>query len=281
MATIIAHSCLTMARDDILTPNLAGLLLSAILSDTLNLQSPTSTDMDAMIVGLLSKVSRVGDLNQYAKEQFKAKSAEIDAMSDNQLITGDLKKFACNGVKVGFGVVETTNPDSVVCRAPALLTEMPFVKDEMGFDVLFVAIVDIVNMRSDMLICGARELALAEVTFDGCAVNNGIMDMGKRVSRKANFAPPLTTALADERIDVLGIAEPAVAEVTELVMGEHSNGFMVRQPLSRQRSTTYAGSPCHTVDQPAASRALNMNATWDSSSLSGSLRGLQRVMTSP
>ena len=117
-----------------------------------------------------------------------------------------------------------------------------------------------------------RESALAEVTFDACPVSEGVMDMGKRVSRKADFAPALTTALTDEKIDVLGIAEPAVDACTELVMGDQSNGFMVRQSLSRQRSTTFAGSPTHTVDKPAAS----MNNTWDPASLSGSLHGLQK-----
>jgi inorganic pyrophosphatase/exopolyphosphatase len=75
-------------------------------------------------------------------------------MSEHQLVTGDLKKFVCNGVKVGFGVVETTNPGSVKARAAGLLREIPYVKQEREFDVLFFAIVDIVNMRSDMLLAG-------------------------------------------------------------------------------------------------------------------------------
>jgi len=45
-------------------------------------------------------------------------------------------------------VVETTNPDSVKERAVGLLKEMPFVKAERGFDVMFFAIVDIVNMKA-------------------------------------------------------------------------------------------------------------------------------------
>ena len=108
MATIIAHNFLVMNK--VLEPTLAGLLMSAILSDTLNLQSPTSTDMDALMMGVLFKLAGVEDPNQYAKEQFKAKSAEIDAMSPHQLLVGDLKKFVCNGVQMGVGVVETTSP---------------------------------------------------------------------------------------------------------------------------------------------------------------------------
>ena len=79
MSTIIAHNFLSMNK--LLEPNLAGkpsphpnslihtsfhagLLLGAILSDTLNLQSPTSTDMDALMVGVLSKLANVEDPNQ-------------------------------------------------------------------------------------------------------------------------------------------------------------------------------------------------------------------------
>jgi len=228
MATIIAHNFLTMHK--VLPPNLAGLLLAAILSDTLNLQSPTSTDMDALIVGVLAKISNVGDANQYAKDQFKAKSAEIDSMSEHQLINGDLKKFAVNGIKMGFGVVETTNPEALEGRIPELLKELPFVKQEQGFDILFFAIVDIVGMRSDMLLCGPREVALAEVTFQR-PHKKSIMDMGGKVSRKLDFVPALTNVLSQElhSVNVMSIAEVDVnAEGTEIVMCEKSNGRLIR-----------------------------------------------------
>ena len=77
-------------------------------------------------------------------------------MSPHQLLTGDLKKFVCNGVKVGFGVVETTSPEACISRKAALLGELPHVKQEREFDVLFFAIVDIVQMRSQILLCGPR-----------------------------------------------------------------------------------------------------------------------------
>jgi manganese-dependent inorganic pyrophosphatase len=230
MSTIIAHNFLTMHK--VLEPNLAGLLLGAILSDTLNLQSPTSTDMDALMVGVLSKISGVQDPNQYAKEQFKAKSAEIDAMS-HQLLTGDLKKFVCNGVKVGFGVVETTDPEAVLARQSDLLSELPHVKKEKDFDVLFFAIVDIVNMKSNVLLCGPREIALAEATFEGCPHECGCMDTGDRVSRKKQFVPPLTSSLNEVRVDVKAIPEVPVEEGMVLVMHENSNGCIVRVSSSK------------------------------------------------
>lgn len=101
-------------------------------------------------------------------------------MSDHAILTGDLKKFVASGVKVGFGTVETADPDTVKERKESLLNEMAYVKAERGFDVFFFTIVDMVNTRpgcslarawisssrcprSDMLLVGPRETALAEV----------------------------------------------------------------------------------------------------------------------
>ena len=117
--------------------------------------------------------------------------------------------------------------ESVKARVGDLLAELVHVKKERGFDVLFFAIVDIVRMRSDMLLVGPREQALAEATF-GCSHANCMMDMGNRVSRKLTLVPPLTKTLTAATVDVKAIPEPAVDEMTELVMHEHSNGVLVR-----------------------------------------------------
>ena len=73
-----------------------------------------------------------------------------------------------------------------------------------------------------------REVALAEATFESCPHADGVMDTGKRVSRKKEFVPPLTSALAEAKIDIKAIAEPAVEEGMVLVMHEHSNGMLLR-----------------------------------------------------
>lgn len=89
-----------------------------------------------------------------------------------------MKKFKMNGIQVGFGVVETTDPESIKARIPQLLAEIPHVKQEQvmtaciatslpssavwwcqGFDVFFFGIVDIVNMCSNILVWGPREVA--------------------------------------------------------------------------------------------------------------------------
>lgn len=75
MSTIIAHTFLTIQK----RPRrcVAGMLLCAILSDTLNLMGPTTTDWDRMMVAILCEVAGVKDIQGLAKAQFKAKSKEL------------------------------------------------------------------------------------------------------------------------------------------------------------------------------------------------------------
>jgi inorganic pyrophosphatase/exopolyphosphatase len=71
----------------------AGMLLSAILSDTLNLRSPTTTEWDRRVVSMLVQYCKVEDSNLLCTRQFKAKSMGISLMSAYTLVQGDLKQF--------------------------------------------------------------------------------------------------------------------------------------------------------------------------------------------
>jgi manganese-dependent inorganic pyrophosphatase len=75
MSTIIAHTFLSIQKRP--RRSIAGMLLCAILSDTLNLMGPTTTDWDKMMVALLSEFAGVSDIEALAKAQFKAKSKEL------------------------------------------------------------------------------------------------------------------------------------------------------------------------------------------------------------
>ena len=111
MSTIIAHTFLTHTRRP--PVSVAGMLLCAILSDTLNLQGPTTTDWDRLMVAVLADIAGVDDIQLLASQQFKAKSKELANMSGHALVNGDQKTFSFeasgfNG-DIGFAVVETTD----------------------------------------------------------------------------------------------------------------------------------------------------------------------------
>jgi inorganic pyrophosphatase/exopolyphosphatase len=120
MSTIIAHQFMVLSiRPEV---HLAGMLLCAILSDTLNLLGPTTTEWDRTMVALLAEICAIDDVQGLAQRQFKAKSKELGTLSANQLVNGDLKEFVveCHGetVKVGFAVIETTDDEVTPARPP-------------------------------------------------------------------------------------------------------------------------------------------------------------------
>mmetsp|Transcript_32084 Transcript_32084/g.37717 ORF Transcript_32084/g.37717 Transcript_32084/m.37717 type:complete len:464 (-) Transcript_32084:213-1604(-) len=199
MSTIITHGYVAGGHKPPVA--IAGMLLCAIISDTLNLMSPTTTQWDRMMVAILAIIAGVEDINLLASHQFKAKSRELAGMSPTQLCSGDCKVFKLKNskgyeFKIGFAVVETTDDDVIMVRKGELLPELLSSRHDKGLDMYFLAVVNIVEMRSNLLMCGADELALAKLAF-GCPIPSiGVMDMGSRVSRKKEFVPPISAAIS-------------------------------------------------------------------------------------
>ena len=200
MSTIVAHTYLTHGRRP--STSIAGMLLCAILSDTLNLQGPTTTEWDRMMVAVLADLSAVDDIQFLASQQFKAKSRELAGLSAHGLVNGDQKEFSFeNEFKgdVGFAVVETTDDAVIIDRLSELLPEMVACKKEKKLDVLFLAVVNIVELKGTLVICGPSELSLAKAAFGENAklLNEDatLMDLGKRVSRKKDYIPEVTRAI--------------------------------------------------------------------------------------
>ena len=91
MSTIITHSFLMMRRRPTLST--AGPLLCAIPSDTLNLQGPTTTEWDRLMVAVLVELCGVEDVELLVSQQFKAKSSELGGLKSDVLVNGDQKSF--------------------------------------------------------------------------------------------------------------------------------------------------------------------------------------------
>ena len=157
------------------------------------------------MVAILVELAEVDDVQHLASMQFKAKSHELAGLSKEMLVNGDQKVFtfktkAFEG-SVGFAVIETTDDDVILSRSVELLTALVDDKNQKGLSVLFLAVVNIVALRSTLILCGPDELSLANAAFpDGVLKedSNGatsLMDMGSRVSRKLDFIPAVTTAI--------------------------------------------------------------------------------------
>jgi inorganic pyrophosphatase/exopolyphosphatase len=198
VSTIIAHSY--ALQGTFLPRKTAGMLLSAILSDTLNLRSPTTTEWDKRMVTMLVQYVGLEDVNMFAAAQFRAKSRELTLMSPYALVNGDMKTFKFKNNKgeycIGYSVVETTDAEASLDRAEEIIAEMQFVRAERELTAMLLAIVDIVNLRSELLVCGPVEASLAIDAYGGDLREN-VLELPGMVSRKMDFVPPITRVVCD------------------------------------------------------------------------------------
>lgn len=175
-----------------ISSKLAGLLLAGIVSDTLALRSPTTTDDDRDIVQYLQELSAVKDITELLKEMLKAKS-DLSKKNAVEILNLDYKIFEYKQ-KVGIGVAETATPEDLVARKDELLAGLKKMKEKDGLQYIYFVIVDVLNEHSEMLILGEDELSLAKKAFNG-KVENDFMDLGNRISRKKQIAPTIQESL--------------------------------------------------------------------------------------
>lgn len=179
------------------------MLLSAILSDTLNLRSPTTTNWDKRMVTMLVQYTELEDVNMFAASQFRAKSRELLSMSPYALVHGDMKLFKFDSsiegqvYSVGYSVIETTDAESSLARAEELIAEMKNAREEGNLTAMLLAIVDIVNLKSELLLCGIVEESLAVTAYGGNPDydDKHTLSLPGLVSRKKDFIPPLARAI--------------------------------------------------------------------------------------
>lgn len=168
---------------------IAGIMLSCILSDTLEFRSPTTTPEDKDIAERLA--SQLGlDMSEYAMEMFAAKS-DISNFSDKGLITLDSKKFMVGDLNVRVSVIETTSPASVLEREAGIRTAITeLVNEESDVDEVLFFIVDILNEAATVLITTGRVKDIIEKSFNVACEDTTEVLPGV-VSRKKQILPSL------------------------------------------------------------------------------------------
>ncbi|HJE26791.1 manganese-dependent inorganic pyrophosphatase [Limosilactobacillus pontis] len=172
--------------------NLAGMMLSAIISDTLLLNSPTTTDHDREAVKYLAKVAGVADYKEYGVAMLKA-GANVDAKDDATIVDGDAKTFELGGTKMRIGQVNAVELDDVFKRQDDLEKKMHELMDENGYQLFILIATNILNSDSELLVVG-DDTDKVEEAFGHKLGDNKRMNLPGVVSRKKQVVPPLTKA---------------------------------------------------------------------------------------
>ncbi|MCL0318153.1 manganese-dependent inorganic pyrophosphatase [Apilactobacillus xinyiensis] len=166
---------------------LAGLMLSAIISDTLLLKSPTTTEKDILAVKELSKIADV-NYEEYGIKMLKA-GTNVDARSDQDLIDGDAKSFNMGGKSIRIDQINTVDLNDVLKRKDDLISAMKSEADAEGYDLFLVIATNVLDSNSKAIIVGEPKDAL-EKAFNQKVIDDTI-DLPGVVSRKKQVVPPL------------------------------------------------------------------------------------------
>jgi manganese-dependent inorganic pyrophosphatase len=174
------------------SPQIGGLMLSAIISDTLLLKSPTCTPEDIAAAQELAPIAGV-DLQTYGMELLRA-GASLRDRSIAQLISTDSKEFPMGGAKVEIAQVTAVDVDDVLSRQDELEAAMRETIAAKGLDLFLFVITDILNNDSVAVALGPRAAAV-EAAFGVTLENNRALLTGV-VSRKLQIVPALTETFA-------------------------------------------------------------------------------------
>ena len=171
-------------------PKVAGIMLSAILSDTVNFKSPTCTDADKKAVKELAEIAGVKDTDAIFMEMLKAKSA-VAGVPPMDLLHRDYKDFDMKGKKVGVGQLELATLDQVAEMRDALLAAMKEQKGSERHSVLLM-LTDVVKEGTDLMVL-SDDPALIESAF-GKKLQGNSMWIDGMMSRKKQTVPNLQKA---------------------------------------------------------------------------------------
>ena len=160
-------------------------MASAIISDTLLLKSPTTTEHDKKALEELAKLANI-DVNEYGLEMLKA-GTDLDDFSEEQLINLDAKNLEKDGTKFVIAQVNTVSIEDVLKRQEKLEETINKELEEKGLSLFVFAITDILNSNSEIIALGSRTDAV-EKAFDKKLENNRAFLEGV-VSRKKQILP--------------------------------------------------------------------------------------------
>jgi len=169
----------------------AGLMLSAIISDTLLFKSPTCTECDVKAGKELAEIAGV-NADEYGLEMLKAGTALGDK-SEAELLNMDMKIFEIDGSKIGVAQVNTVNEAEVLERKEKLLAEIDSIITKEGLKFFMFAITNILSNDSVALVSGDGN-DIIEKAF-GEKVDSNLVTLKGVVSRKKQIIPPLTKAI--------------------------------------------------------------------------------------
>ena len=164
--------------------NIAGILLSAILDDTLNLESPTTKDLDMDMAYRLAHICSIEDTDEFAREIFTKKDI-WNEMNAKEIIEMDIKEVEIKGNRVSISQVETIENRGI--RLDEIIEELKSLNKKEPINLRIVMITDLVKKECNLLVVGS-DIVLFENVL-GERIVNYMVYLPNVVSRKKQILP--------------------------------------------------------------------------------------------
>ena len=171
---------------------IAGLLCSAIISDTLLFRSPTCTVVDKMAAQALAAIAGI-EMEKYAADMFAAGS-NLKAKTDAEIFNQDFKQFTVGKVTFGVGQISSLNEDELEELKGRLEPYLKEVYGQRGLDMMFFMLTNILNQETRLLCVGNGAVKMIANAFHAEADEQSVLLPGV-VSRKKQLIPTIMLAL--------------------------------------------------------------------------------------
>ncbi|MDZ4655811.1 MAG: putative manganese-dependent inorganic diphosphatase [Coriobacteriia bacterium] len=187
-ATIVAERYRELGVD--VPISVAGLLLSAVLSDTVLLKSPTTTAIDREVAERLAALLKFEPL-EFGMEMFKARSA-YETFSAERVVGADLKEYRIGDASIAIGQVETVDAGEILAHRDEIVAAMRALREARRYDLVLLMVTDVVREGSNIVAEGRTRIAERGL---GVSFANGSAWMDGVLSRKKQVAARLLEAV--------------------------------------------------------------------------------------
>ena len=165
--------------------DIAGIMLSGIISDTLKFTSPTTTEYDKYVASRLAQVAGV-DIDKYSNKMFKA-GTNLKGKTIEEIITGDIKIYESNNRRIAISQVITLNSDDILEKKEEYVNAVNNMKENRGYDIMLLCVTDIIKDGSYIFFNDSSNEDIAEA-FNFDYINQGYF-FAKCLSRKKQLVP--------------------------------------------------------------------------------------------
>ena len=170
----------------------AGLLLAAILSDTLMFRSPTCTNVDKKAGEELAQIAQV-DYEEFAKEMFHAGS-NLGGKTADEILHQDFKKFTVDDMTIGIGQINSMSSEELTEIKNKIMPELKAVAEGDSLDMLFFMLTNIIEESSEIVFAGSKALHTLNSAF-GLSAEGDSVTLPGVVSRKKQLLPSIVETI--------------------------------------------------------------------------------------